>query len=214
MSLFNARSITLQSLAYLALFAVAVGCAHVKPEQLDMRLADLRAELREEISETDGRVTTLGNRVDALETRADNLERELERLARELSTTVERLESALRFNIPVHFAFDEAELTGDAREALNRFASVVREHHPDYLVTVEGFTDPAGTAAYNLDLGMQRAQAVEAFLTTEAGLTADRVRAVSYGEAGNRLVAPQSQGPGQEGWENRRVALVVDYVGR
>lgn len=214
MSLLNARSITLQSLALLLLFAGVVGCAHVKPDQLDTRLANLRAELREEISETDTRVTAMGNRVDALESRATNLERELERLARELSTTVERLESALRFNVPVHFAFDQAELTADARQTLNRFASVIREHHPNYLVTVEGFTDPAGTAAYNLDLGMRRAEAVKAFLTAEAGLMADRVRAVSYGEARNRLVAPQRQGPGEEGWENRRVALVVDYVGR
>jgi flagellar motor protein MotB len=66
----------------------------------------------------------------------------------------------------------------------------------------------------NLALGMRRAEAVKAFLTAEAGLMADRVRAVSYGEARNRLVAPKRQGPGEGGWENRRVALVVDYVGR
>jgi hypothetical protein len=44
------------------------------------------------------------------------------------------------------------------------------------------------------------------------GMSPDRVRSVSYGEASDRLVSPTSHGPGQGGWENRRVALVVDHA--
>ena len=39
------------------------------------------------------------------------------------------------------------------------------------------------------------------------------VRAVSYGETRNRQITPGAQGPGEEGLENRRVALVIDYTG-
>ncbi len=206
--------ITVGSTSVVLLSAMLAGCATVSPDQMDTRLATLRDQLRAEISETDRKVTDLEGRVGTLENRTTTLERELDRLAREFSATVERLESALRFNVPVHFAFDEAELTHTTREILDRFARVIRGHHPAYLITVEGFTDPAGTAAYNLRLGQRRADAVRDYLTTEGGLPADRVRAVSYGEARNRLVAPQRQGPGEEGWENRRVSLVVDYAGR
>src|SRR3546814_3265672 len=71
---------------------------------------------------------------------------------------------------------------------LNEFASVIREHHPNVLVTVEGFADPAGSAAYNKRLGQRRAEAVREQLVQAGGLRADKVRAVSYGEDANRQV--------------------------
>ena len=80
-------------------------------------------------------------------------------------------------------------------------------------MTVEGFTDQAGSAEYNRLLGQRRAEAVRHYLVTTGGLQATNVRAVSYGEAVNRQVAPGATGPGAAGMENRRVALVVDYGG-
>lgn len=42
------------------------------------------------------------------------------------------------------------------------------------------------------------------------GLSADQVRAVSYGEDRNRLIRPGAWG--DDGLANRRVALVIDFV--
>src|SRR3546814_12275458 len=84
---------------------------------------------------------------------------------------------------------------------LNEFASVIREHHPNVLVTVEGFADPAGSAAYNKRLGQRRAEAVREQLVQAGGLRADKVRAVSYGEDANRQVVAGAWGP--EGEANR-----------
>src|SRR3546814_2157729 len=78
---------------------------------------------------------------------------------------------------------------------LNEFASVIREHHPNVLVTVEGFADPAGSAAYNKRLGQRRAEAVREQLVQAGGLSADKVRAVSYGEDANRQVVAGAWGP-------------------
>ncbi len=201
----------------LPLVALVGGCAHVKPEQLETELSGLRAELRGEISQGDqalaGRVTDLQGRVDGLAARTDALERELTRLGEELDATVERFEETLRFNMPLYFGFDEAELTEAHREMLDRFAGVVREYYSDCTITVEGFTDPVGGVEYNRALGLRRAEAVRAWLAGEGGLTGDRLRAVSYGEASPRLIAPGEHGPGSKGWENRRVALVVDHGG-
>ena len=202
----------------LALLGITLtACAHVKPEQMEASLAEIRAEMRGEMAEGDQRIAgelgRLEERVGEMETRADDLERELTQLAREFDATVERLESALRFDMPVYFGFDEADLTDTHRELLDRFAGVVREFYPDCLITVEGFTDPAGSAVYNLALGRRRAEAVKAYLSSQGGLAEGQIRAVGYGESEERRVAAEAHGPGPKGWENRRVALVVDHGG-
>lgn len=202
--------------------AVALtGCSHVKRQELDDRLLQFRdelsTELRGEIVQGDrnlsGEITGLDGRISNLETRLSTLQRELSRLETEYNTTVERMNESLRFNVPVYFGFDEDELTADHREVLDRFSSVVREYYPECLITVEGFTDPAGSQEYNQALGLRRAEAVKTYLGTEGGLAEEQLRAVSYGEGNNRLVAGDSHGPGERGWENRRVALVIDHGG-
>ena len=95
---------------------------------------------------------------------------------------------------------------------LERFAGVVKEHYPNATITVEGFADPAGSAAFNQRLGMRRAEAVAGYLSGQGALDASFIRAVSYGEARNRQIVPGAQGPGEQGVENRRVALVIDYA--
>jgi peptidoglycan-associated lipoprotein len=60
-------------------------------------------------------------------------------------------------------------------------------------------------------LGQQRANAVREYLIQPGGLNADNLRAVSYGEATNRQVVRGAWG--DEGLANRRVTLVIEYVG-
>jgi len=188
------------------------GCARVKPEELDAALAEIRSEMAQGDEQVAGQVATLEGRVDNLETRLSNVERELTRLADEFNATVERLEAAIRFDMPVYFGFDDAELSAVHQEVLDRFAGVIQEYYPGATITAEGFTDAVGTPEYNMALGMKRAEAVKDYLVNFRGLSAGQVRAVSYGEAQNRRIN-DAHGPGTEGWENRRVALVVDHAG-
>ena len=191
--------------------AIVAGCARVKPEELDAALADIRTEMQAGDQRVSGEVATLGGRVDGLESRLDALESRLTQLAQEFDATVERLETAIRFDMPVYFDFDSSDLTDTHRQILSRFAGVVREYYPTALITAEGFTDAVGTPEYNQALGLRRADAVKGFLVQQ-GLSGDQVRSVSYGEAQNRQVS-SAHGPGSEGWENRRVALVIDHNG-
>lgn len=94
---------------------------------------------------------------------------------------------------------------------LDDFAKVIGDNHSDAVVTVEGFADPAGSTAFNRRLGQRRAEAIRDYLTGNGGLAASQVRAVSYGEDQNRQVRPGATGAG--GRDNRRVSLVIDYVG-
>ena len=214
------ESLRWKSIAYristLLVVAVAVtGCAHVKPEELDARLASLRNEMRGEMSQGDEAVAedvaTLDGRVVELESRLTAVERELNELAEEFGATVERFETALRFDVPVYFGFDEAELTGAHMQLLDRFAGVIREYYPGAIITAEGFTDAVGTPEYNQYLGLERAKSVKAFLTGQGGLAEGQVRTVSYGEDESRRIT-SAHGPGADGWENRRVALVIDHA--
>jgi len=190
-------------------------CATVSPDEFDIGLNSLRGELVQRMDEGDQALgRDLGGRIDGLSTRVDGLEGDLRALEDEFGVTVERLETALRFHVPVYFEFDEAELGAAATPVLARFGEVAQQYYEGAHITVEGFTDPAGSAAYNLRLGQRRADAVRTYLIANAGVPGERIRAVSYGEDTRRLVVEGESGPGTAGWENRRVVVVVDHAGR
>ena len=134
-------------------------------------------------------------------------------MERDFEVSIARLEEELRFNVPVYFAFDDATVGDEDAAILDRFGTVAQSYYPNALITVEGFTDASGNAAYNLDLGQRRAQAVADYLGANTPVAEGRVRAVSYGENTERLVMPEGWGPGMAGWENRRVVLVIDHDG-
>ena len=206
---------TVNRRALMLLGAVAIlaapACARVKPAEMQEALADLRAEMNAGDEAVARQVTQVNSRVDGLESRMSTLEQELQRMGDEFNTTVERLESSIRFNTPVYFAFDDDAVQAQYQPLLDRFASVVDQYYPDAVITVEGFTDPSGSEAYNLRLGQRRADAVKDYLAGQ-GLSSERLKAVSYGKNTQRLVTPGERGPGQEGWQNRRVVLVIDHA--
>jgi peptidoglycan-associated lipoprotein len=200
--------------AMMALAVAFTACSYVKRQDFDDSLATLREDMRQEMAAGDQNVSeTLSTRVESVEARLASLESELQALEREFDATVERLESAIRFNMPVYFAFDDDQLRPQDRPVLDRFAEVVREYYPDTQITVEGFTDSSGSQEYNIRLGMRRAEAVKTYLTSAGGMDSDFLRTVSYGEDTARQNAAGETGPGNEGWENRRVVLVVDHGG-
>lgn len=203
----------LRSVILLSAAGLLAGCATVKQDEFESEMAQLRAEMAEGDQAVAADVDRLGTRVDQMEARLGSLEQALMRLESEMDATVQRFEASLRFVTPIHFAFDDATVDAEGEEILARFAGVLKEIYPGAVVTVEGFTDAAGSEAYNLRLGQRRADAVRTILVDGEGLGAEQVRAVSYGEDTRRLVTPGASGPGTQGMANRRVALVVEHPG-
>jgi len=201
-------------LAALAIAGSAGACKTVSPDEMDQSLADLRAEMQEEMRSGDEQVASdMDNRFQSVEQRMAALEQDLQQMEADFEVQIAQLEEELRFNVPVYFAFDDATLQSEGEDVLNRFGAVAQKYYPQAQITVEGFTDPAGDEQYNLWLGEQRAQSVAEFLVASTAMTEDRVRAVSYGEDTRRLVS-NGWGPGTTGWENRRVVLVIDHDGQ
>jgi peptidoglycan-associated lipoprotein len=204
---------TAAMLGAMAMVVGLAGCAaKVKQEDFNNEVAKLRQEMQAGDAQLASRLDSTNQAVAGQDARIAALEQELQAFRSEYTVSIEKVRGMLKFNLPVHFEFASSELREADRPVLDRFASVVAEYYPGALVTVEGFTDPAGNAAYNLQLGKRRALAVKEYLATSGGLGGDQLKAVSYGEARNRQVVPGARGPGEEGVENRRVALVIDHA--
>ena len=197
----------------LALVVGLAGCAaKVKQEDFNNEMAKLRQEMQAGDQAVGARVDSTNQTLAEQLARVEALEQELQAFRSEYTVSIEKVRGLLKFNVPVHFDFASSELREADRPVLDRFASVVTEYYPGALVTVEGFADPSGSAAYNMQLGMRRAEAVQEYLATSGGWSGDKLKAVSYGEARNRQVVPGAEGPGDQGIENRRVALVIDHA--
>ena len=188
---------TLLAGALLAAMTLGACAPKVTRDQFNTEVAKLREEMQ------------TGDKANS--DRIDALEKDLQSFRSEYQVSMERMQGMLKFNVPVHFEFDRAELREGDRPLLDRFAGVVKEHYPNAVITVEGFADPVGSTRYNQRLAQRRAESVKSYLVSSGGLGDANLRTVSYGEARNRQVVQGAGGPG-EGLENRRVALVVDYA--
>jgi peptidoglycan-associated lipoprotein len=103
----------------------------------------------------------------------------------------------------IHFEYDQASLTDEARSTLERHAAWIKAH-PGLRVGVEGHCDERGTVEYNLALGDQRARAASEYLVS-LGVDAGRLTTVSYGKE-----RPLDAGAGEAAWaKNRRVHFAV-----
>ena len=192
-----------------ALIPLLGACGYANKDQVQAEMDQLRQEMQAQDDALAGRMGEMDSRLSG---RLDALEREIGTLREEFDVTIRRLEGAIAFDMPVYFEFDKAEVRPEDREVLDRFAAVVQEFYPNAVITVEGFTDPAGNAEYNKRLGQRRAEAVKTYLTQQ-GLEASQLRAVSYGEAQDRQVVPGAAGHNERAMLNRRVSLVIEYSG-
>jgi peptidoglycan-associated lipoprotein len=81
----------------------------------------------------------------------------------------------------INFAFNSAELSDEARSILKQQANFIRQF-PEVRFRVFGHTDKVGSNGYNQRLGLRRAQAAVAYLSS-LGISRSRLEAVvSYGE--------------------------------
>lgn len=109
------------------------------------------------------------------------------------------------FNAGALFAFDSAKLTPAAEKEMAQMATEAKSLKQLNLVLVEGHTDNIGTAAYNQQLSIKRANAVRDALIRN-GVPADKMQAKGYG-----FEKPVASNKTKEGRaQNRRVEITID----
>ena len=99
----------------------------------------------------------------------------------------------------VFFAFDSAEISNDARDALES-QSLYMKKNPDTTIVIEGHCDERGSTEYNLALGALRAGNA-AHVIIQDGVETERIKTVSYGKE-----KPIYPGRGEEVWQKNRNA--------
>jgi outer membrane protein OmpA-like peptidoglycan-associated protein len=109
----------------------------------------------------------------------------------------------------VVFAFDKATLNGKSRSRLAEVATKLRVGARGKTVSVDGYTDAKGSAAYNLRLSQRRAQAVATAL--RARLAGAGVTFAAHGHGSAKPVAPNTKKNGTDNpkgrAKNRRVEI-------
>lgn len=104
----------------------------------------------------------------------------------------------------VKFGFNKAELSDDAKAALDTFANDLKTQNKNVYIEIQGHTDNIGGDDYNYKLGESRAEATRRYLSTK-GVALHRMSVISYGET-----APVTDNKTKDGRaQNRRVVLVV-----
>ncbi|MBS1599794.1 MAG: OmpA family protein [Bacteroidetes bacterium] len=105
----------------------------------------------------------------------------------------------------VMFKSSSRLLVKSSYAALNNLISTLKSH-PELHLTIEGHTDNTGSAAHNMTLSDQRANAVKSYLVKK-GISPDRITAIGYGQ--EKPISDNNTNKGKSA--NRRVEFKLDY---
>ena len=135
----------------------------------------------------------------------DEQERQLRQEMAGTGVDVQRQGDTIRLQAPeaITFQTNSAEIQPQFRRALADIATSVQQY-PNTVVRVEGHTDSTGSASYNQDLSLNRAESVTSYLA-QSGVSPSRLQAVGYGES--RPIATNSTPQGRA--QNRRVEILI-----
>ncbi|XKH02214.1 OmpA family protein [Marinobacter nauticus] len=104
----------------------------------------------------------------------------------------------------VLFASGSANIQGGTNQNLVKLVNFLNQY-PERQVVIEGHTDNVGSAAFNRDLSLQRAESVREFLI-DHGVDSRRLTVVGFGY--ERPVADNDTPTGRQ--QNRRVEVVIE----
>ena len=106
----------------------------------------------------------------------------------------------------IMFDTDKAQIRLAGEEKLQKVAENIKKRtNGQAKIRVFGFTDSRAGKDYNLELGKERAKAVEDWLTNQGGFDASRIEVISKGQ--QEPVATNETAAGRQ--QNRRVEIVV-----
>ena len=117
--------------------------------------------------------------------------------------------STQRLNYPalIRFEFDNKRVTGAAKNRLASLVSDLQSYDGIAAIVITGHTCSIGAVAYNLQLGLRRAEAVKAYLV-QAGIPEQSIETRSQGE---RYPVADNRSPAGRR-ENRRVDMTAKVV--
>ncbi|UTV26738.1 OmpA family protein [Photobacterium atrarenae] len=129
-------------------------------------------DVRHSLIDADEQVHLISHQLDWLEEHTQCVNRG--------SLAQERRQLMLYFSVDNQFALDQAALLPDYQQALRQAATILKRR-PDWHITLTGYTDAKASAAYNRQLGLNRANRVKAYLV-ELGVAPAQLTTQSRGD--------------------------------
>ncbi len=158
----------------------------------------------------------LDTRLDEQNTRLDEQNERLSELTETSRQALERATAAgvlaqgkflytvVLTNDEINFDTNKSTLSGGAQSGLSKLAGDLKAGNQNVYLEIQGHTDSTGSAQYNQQLGLQRAESVRRHLHAQS-VALDRMATISYGE--DSPAEPNETAEGRA--LNRRVEIVV-----
>jgi outer membrane protein OmpA-like peptidoglycan-associated protein len=154
--------------------------------------------VNQKVSEVDQKATDARGRADQAQTLATQANNRVDALSAQVAN-LDNYHPVVETS--VHFAFNRANLTPKAKEALDQLLAEVPKTK-GYLLVIEGDTDSVGSSAYNYKLSERRAEAVVQYLS-EKSIPAHKIYVIGLGK--DKTAAPNNTADGRA--QNRRVEI-------
>jgi peptidoglycan-associated lipoprotein len=173
--------------------------------------------VKQETGAVNTRVDDVQGQVEKAQTRLDTHEKRIGEVSQTAQDALRRAQEAGKLaegkflyetvltDEKVKFGFDTHDLSPEAQGALDDFASKIAQDNKNVYVEIQGHTDNVGSAKYNEELGLLRAESVRRYLNQKHSFPLHRINVISYGET--QPVADNKTREGRS--QNRRVVLVV-----
>ena len=166
----------------------------------ERKIENLKTESKSEIARLDGRVDgAMANGTEALK-QAETAKA----LAKKLSKGKVIYEVTLT-NEAGKFGFDKYDIPAEFNPILNDLAEMIKAQNKQLFIEIQGHTDDQGSEAYNMMLGLKRAEAVRRYFSEINMLPLHMMSVISYGES--RPIANNDTKEGRA--QNRRVVIII-----
>lgn len=197
-----------RALSATALAVLLGACATSK--SVDEKIAASQANTNQKIESVAGQVEDLQQKQQQTDVRLEQLSQSAQEALKRAQEAGVLAKGQVVFEQTfsedrVKFRLDSAELSNEAKAALDEFGTRVKGLESSYFVEIQGHTDDTGSERHNEDLGQRRADSVRRYLSREHKLPLARMSTISYGDT-----LPLESNKTRKGREsNRRVVLVV-----
>ena len=201
------ENLTTAPLLALTIALVATGCATKK--YVTTEVAGLEAASSQRMDGIESQVEANQSRLDAHEEDMGEISQTAQEALERAIAAGKLAEGTFLFETvfsddKVRFGFDESSLSDTATQALDILIEDLKARDQSVYIEIQGHTDSTGSAAYNLQLGQKRAEAVRRYLSQQ-GIPLARMSVISYG-----MSVPIADNSTTEGRSiNRRVTIVV-----
>lgn len=196
----------------LAFFMVlSWGCAtkkYVSGEiaTVDKKVSSISTEVEEaqkRIREHDEKLATIGELIKQHDSQFKQVDGKIEEVKTMIRGSLV-MKATLTSN-EAKFAFNSAELTPQAKAAIDQFVQKLIQENRGVYIEIQGHTDNIGSEDVNLALGKKRAEAVMMYLYKTYRIPLHRMAVVSLGSS-----SPIADNKTKEGRaQNRRVEILV-----